>query len=97
MTDLSCVAALMGGAALLFKVPCLITEQALIDVCTLVHEMAGLPTLVAVCIVLIGTVLPPVCEVVESCVGVSTNRSDGMGNSEHLHGVTHLDTVVYID
>jgi hypothetical protein len=56
------------NVALFFHVPGPGTEQALIDVRTVVHGMPILSTPEAVLIVLVRAVLLPIREVVEPCV-----------------------------
>jgi hypothetical protein len=111
MTDLSSTASLVGNVALLFKMPCSITEQALIDVHTLVREMARLPTSEAVHVVFIRAVLPPICEVIKPCVkyclrdichcwGVMEDARleamEGIGSSQGVQGVVFLPPGIII-
>jgi hypothetical protein len=69
--DSSSMAVLVQDATLFFEMPCLVTEQALVDVCTVVDEVARFPTPVAVCVVFIGAMLPPIHEVIEPCIEYS--------------------------
>jgi hypothetical protein len=65
VTDSSGVAASMWDVALFFEVSCPVAEQALVDVHTLVCEVAMSLAPEAVRVIFVGPVLPPVCEVVE--------------------------------
>jgi hypothetical protein len=53
------------NVALLLHMPSSVTEQALIDVCTVVHGVSILIALEVVHIVLIGAVLLPICKVIK--------------------------------
>jgi hypothetical protein len=111
VTDLSSMASSVENVALLFKMPHSITEQALINVRTLVCEMAGLPAPEAVHVVFIRAMLPPICEVVEPhvkyclrnichCWGVMEDAwlkaMEGIGSSQGVQGVVFLPPDIII-
>jgi hypothetical protein len=102
VTDSSGATAVVGDVTLLLKVPCVITEQALVDMRTLVYEVAGLPAPLAVCIIFIGAMFPSICEVIEPSIEYSLGDVchcwgivedpwlkvvEGVGSSQGVQGV----------
>jgi hypothetical protein len=66
--DPSGLTSFVWDAALFFSMPDSIAEQALVDACAVTHQMPVPLAPEAVFVVLIGAVLPPICEVIEPCV-----------------------------
>jgi hypothetical protein len=68
LTDLSGTTSLVRNAALFLHVPGSITEQALVDVHTVIHNMLISFAPMAVLVVLVWAVFPSIHEVVEPSI-----------------------------
>jgi hypothetical protein len=67
----------VGDAALFLNVPKSVTEQALVNLCTVVHRVSISFTPLTVYIALVGAVLPSIHEVIEVCIKHSPGDIQG--------------------
>jgi hypothetical protein len=86
MANLSGTAMSMWDAALLFKVPCSVTEQALVDVHAFMCEMAVSTTLEAVCVVFVGAVFPPIVKLLSPALSMAQGISVVIGALWRIYG-----------